>query len=174
MLCDIGEPRKFVQCVHARWLNKLHGLPVEECACTALFVIVKGRHFTAFQLGDGVVVVKADGNSTVLLENKEDDFRNYTDAMDETLRFDIWRIASRDFEFFQGAYLSSDGVGLDRDTEERYAEFATGFFEYQNLPIGEIEQAVETWLKDWDGSDDKTIAFALRDEEVRDEPEIAN
>lgn len=169
-LCDVGRELEFLRRVHARWLKKLRGLPVDECSCTALFVVVKKRRFAAFQLGDGAVVVKADDDCTALLENKDEDFRNYTDAMDETLRPELWRIVSRDFENFQGALLCSDGVGIDRDTPERWAEFATGFFEYQTLPVGEVEQTVAGWLKDWDGSDDKTVAFALRDEEARDEP----
>lgn len=162
-LCEIDEYKNFLEQIQARWLKKLRGFPVNKCSCTALFVIVKDNNFAIFHLGDGVVVVKADDNFTVTLDIKEEDFRNYTDAMDDKLYFEDWKIIKGEFYNLQGIYMSSDGVGVNNESVFRYADFAEKFFnEYADLSANEIESTVETWLKDWYGSDDKTIAFALR------------
>lgn len=163
-LCEIDTPKSFLERLNARWLKKLRGLDVNECACTAMFVIVKDNRFTMFHLGDGAAVVLADGVPAVTLDAKDDGFRNYTDAMDEKLSFKDWKIITRTFKDLRGVYLSSDGVGLDQDTVFRYADFACRFFEeYADSSPDEIECKIESWLEDWDGSDDKTIAFALRE-----------
>lgn len=161
-LCEIDDPKNFLKMLNARWVKKLHGLDINECSCTALFVVVKDNRFTMFHLGDGVAVVWADGVPAVTIDLKEDGFRNYTDAMEEDLYLDSWKVITRTFNELRGIYLSSDGVGLDQDTVFRYADFARSFFdEYADSSSDEIECRIESWLKDWDGSDDKTIAFAL-------------
>lgn len=163
-LCKIDDPKNFLERLNARWVKKLRGLDVNECACTALFVVVKDNRFSMFHLGDGAAVVMADGVPAVTLDAKEDGFRNCTDAMERELFFKDWKIITRTFKDLRGVYLSSDGVGLDQDTVFRYADFADRFFdEYADLSSDEIECKIESWLKNWDGSDDKTIAFALRE-----------
>ena len=163
-LCKIDNAKSFLERVNARWLKKLRGLDISECACTAMFVIVKDNRFTMFHLGDGAAVVLADGVPAVTVDFKEDGFRNYTDAMEEKLHFGSWKIITRTFKELRGVYLSSDGVELDQDTVFRYADFASRFFEeYADLSPDEIECRIESWLKDWDSSDDKTIVFALRE-----------
>ncbi|MBQ3457938.1 MAG: protein phosphatase 2C domain-containing protein [Synergistaceae bacterium] len=165
-LCEIDDAKDFLEKLNIRWLKKLRGLDVNECACTALFVIAKNDRFTIFHLGDGVAVVLADDVYAVTLDEKEEGFSNYTYAMDKELCLENWKVLSRNFKRFRGIYLSSDGVGLDQDTVFRYADFACGFFrEYAKLSSDEIEEIIASWLKDWDGSDDKTIAFALGEEE---------
>ena len=163
-LCEIDDAKSFLEKLNARWLKKLRGIDINKCACTALFVVVKENRFTMFHLGDGVAVVWADGVPAVTIDIKEEGFHNYTDAMEEELYFECWKVITRTFKELGGIYLSSDGVGLDQDTVFRYADFASKFFEeYAALSLNEIECSIEAWLKDWDGSDDKTIAFALRE-----------
>ena len=82
-LCEIDDAKSFLERLNARWLKKLRGLDVRECACTALFVVVKDNRFTMFHLGDGVAVVLADGVPAVTVDIKEEGFRNYTDALEE-------------------------------------------------------------------------------------------
>lgn len=144
-LCEIDDAKNFLEKLNARWLKKIRGFDVNECSCTAIFVIVKGNRFSMFHLGDGAAVVMADGVSSVTLDGKEDSFRNYTDAMEGELFFGNWKIITRTFKNIRGVYLCSDGVGLDHDTVFRYADFAGGFFdEYSGLSSDEIECRIES------------------------------
>ena len=86
-LCEIDDSKSFLEKLNARWLKKLRGLDINECACTALFVIVKDKRFTIFHLGDGAAVVLADGVPAVTIDFKEEGFCNYTYAMEEELYF---------------------------------------------------------------------------------------
>ena len=79
-LCEIDTSKSFLELerLNARWLKKLRVFDISECACTALFVVVK-------DIGDGVSVVLSDGVPAVTIDKKidtkEEDFRSYIDTI---------------------------------------------------------------------------------------------
>lgn len=167
--CQIENPDSFLKCLHREWLIALDGHPVDECYCTALIVIIGKEQLYVFHLGDGIVAIKIDNGYVISIEEKDDDFSNYTYPLTEELDLDDWVIFNKPFHELQGVYLSSDGVELSSGSEEVIENFLDDFIEgYEFLESQEIEKDIESWLVDWPSADDKTIAFLLRGEKLNE------
>lgn len=164
--CNIDDNNEFLTELHKTWLSRLdeQKLPVTECYCTALFVIIYRGKYKAFHLGDGIVCVMTDDECVTLLENKTD-FANFTEPLREKLELAKWQIHERCYKKMQGVFLSSDGLDLVDNDEKTVTNFVTDFLiAYNTMDIGEIEKDVTEWLTTWPSPDDKTIAFLMRKE----------
>lgn len=167
--CCIDDVECFLRTLHSDWLYALKGYPVEECYCTALIVIIGRSKLNIFHLGDGVIGAKFDNEYVISVEEKDEDFSNYTNPLTEKLELREWVVIQKCFTELQGVYLSSDGVELSSDSEEVIEKFLDDFIRgYEFLESQEIEKDIESWLVDWPSADDKTIAFLLRGEKLNE------
>ena len=164
---QINNDYEFLKVLHNQWIDmiRMNGLVISDCYCTALLIIITGNRCKAFHLGDGIMSIKADDEFIVSIEGKEDDFANYTEPLTERLEFEKWEIYSFNFNNLQGIYLSSDGVELIDTSEKVVKQFLNDFIDgYEDMSSYEIESDIKGWLIDWPSSDDKTIAYLLREE----------
>ena len=159
MYCD---PRIFLKDVHADWLMKISEMDVSSCYATLLaFVIYDGKGF-ALRLGDGFVSFWADDQVKVLFDRKEDYFANETDCLTEELVFDKMEICEFEVSDLKGGVVCTDGVGIGNMTEPELKNFTKDFIEgYCEMPGEDIVSDIESWLSDWPGADDKTLAFFI-------------
>lgn len=167
------DPKEFVRLVHARWLEKLSGHDVTQCYATMLFfALYEGRAFAA-RLGDGFIGFWLDGSPDVLFDAKEDRYANETDCLTEELAVGSISAFEKNVTEVYGGVLCSDGIEFGEMTRDELARFTRAFVEgYQGMGREEITAHITDWLRDWPGSDDKTMAFFLAGEEQVDEKAI--
>lgn len=160
-LIDIS-PDEFVEKVHEKWKEKLSRYDLTECYATMLiFIIYAGRAF-AIRLGDGFIGLWADGQVKVLFDRKEDHFANETDCLTENLLSDKLEIYELDVSELCGGVLCSDGVGIGNMLEKELTGFTKEFIKgYGDMKREDISADIQSWLKDWPGADDKTLAYFI-------------
>ena len=74
-------------------------------------------------------------------------------------------IVEIEYSEFQGAVSCTDGVEIGTMQEDDISNFTREFVdEYSNQDRDEVIAEIETWLKDWPGMDDKTLAFVMEGE----------
>ncbi len=162
---DDMSPELFTRLVHEKWLYKLRGRRVSDCYATMLIFLVLSEKIIAVRLGDGFVAFWADDEVRILFDQKEDYFANETDCLTENLVEEKIQCIEFPYRKFYGAILCSDGVGIGNMTENEIKRFTIDFIEeYRAYTEEELIKAIENWLKDWPGADDKTLAFALMEE----------
>lgn len=156
------SPDHFVEKVHEQWKKKLSQYDLSECYATMLiFMIYAGRAF-AVRLGDGFIGIWADGQVKVLFDRKDDCFVNETDCLTENLLSDKLEIYELDISELHGGVLCSDGVGIGSMSEKELTGFTKEFIEgYCDMNKKDISQDIQSWLEDWPGSDDKTLAYFI-------------
>lgn len=151
--------------VHKKWLINMSRYQVSDSYATMLLLLVMPKKIVAVRLGDGFISFWIDDQIRVLFDRKEDYFANETDCLTEI--FDETKIEAVDvtYETFHGGVLCSDGVGIGNMTQNEIKSFTKDFIEeYCHYQESKIIQEIEIWLKDWTGSDDKTLAFILSEE----------
>jgi len=162
---DDMSPELFTRLVHEKWLYKLRGRRVSDCYATMLIFLVLSEKIIAVRLGDGFVAFWADDEVRILFDQKEDYFANETDCLTENLVEEKIQCIEVPYRKFNGGILCSDGVGIGNMTENEIKRFTIDFIEeYRTYTEEELLKAIEDWLKDWPGADDKTLAFALMEE----------
>lgn len=154
------KPEDYVLGVHKRWLSKLEAYDLSECYATMLvFLIYAGRVF-AIRLGDGFIGVWSDNTVDVLFDRKEDYFANETDCLTENLMIDKLEIHEFEVSEFNGGVMCSDGVGIGTMQESELTGFTKEFIEgYCDMTQEEVSDDIQSWLSDWPGDDDKTLAY---------------
>lgn len=171
-LVEIG-PKEFASLVHARWLEKLSKRDITQCYATMLFFVLYEGHAFAARLGDGFIGFWLDGSLDVLFDAKEDHFANETDCLMEQLAVGRISVFEKDVMEVHGGVMCSDGIELEKMTCNELARFTEAFIEgYQGMRCEDITAHIAGWLRDWPGSDDKTLAFFIAGEGYVDEEAI--
>lgn len=167
------EAKEFACLVHARWLEKLSGHDIAQCYATMLFfVLYEGRTFAA-RLGDGFVGFWLDDSLDVLFDAKEDRYANETDCLTEELALGSISVFEKDVMEVHGVVMCSDGIELAEMTRDELIRFTQAFVEgYQEMRREDVTAHITDWLRDWPGSDDKTLAFFIAGEERVDEEAV--
>lgn len=157
-----------IRLVHAIWRTKLVGFDAQSCACTCLFAMKfdNGRLFAA-ALGDGIIAIENDGKQ-VVLELKEKDFANSTDALD-TCKLDDWRFYDDQILGDYKLMLATDGISDDIEEGEifNFADFVIVEVEKQNEQRkrnGYIKKLMSRWTRPY-SNDDKTLVVVKEDAE---------
>jgi serine/threonine protein phosphatase PrpC len=106
------DAHDIIRLVHAIWRTKLKGFTARDCACTCLFCILfdGGRIFAA-ALGDGMIAIK-NGENQYILELRDKDFANSTNALDYCKLTD-WRSIDEQVLGEIKVMLATDGVSDD-------------------------------------------------------------
>lgn len=162
------DAKRICRMVYQKWLQLLDGRKVDECCATALFCFLIQDEVQLFQLGDGLAGVLTATGPMILFDDKSTHFYNETDCLSSIFDSSRWRFLRFPAEEFRGALLCTDGVGIFPDTMEGFKQFTTDFISgYANMEINAITEDIRSWLFDWPGTDDKTIAFMISEEIVQ-------
>lgn len=161
---DLGEiePEEFMKRVYQLWIERLDGYDVNQCMATMLvFVIYAGRAFAA-RLGDGFIGIWSEQELKVLFDKKTEYFANETDCLKGVLDLDKIEIYETEISELYGVVMCSDGVGIGNMSEDDLSSFTKEFVEgYCDMKTEEISQHIMSWLSDWPGVDDKTLAYYI-------------
>lgn len=162
-----SEPEVICAELHAQWLRHLDGYPISDCYATALFAVFSGGTLTMGALGDGfIAAVHGDNAVEILWDNKDEDgrFPNETDCLHEVFEPQRWRTLQIPCGDLSGLVASSDGMELYPEGRAAIAEFAKCFCgSYRAMDPDQIENDIAGWLSGWPGTDDKTVAYCLKE-----------
>lgn len=147
--------------LHAEWRRVIAPETATDCACTCLLAVVNedGCGLVA-QLGDGLALVRRQGQVVTHGERGSGAFANETAALEAEHRPDAWRVTSLE-PGTDAVVLCTDGVGDDL-LPERLGAFADWVIdEVGDLGPVPRRHALRDALFDWPTPkhlDDKTIA----------------
>lgn len=167
------DPKAFIREVHSRWLTKLSGETVSDCYATLLVFISCSEKGFAIRLGDGFIGYLTDDQPDVLFDKKNEYYVNETDCITEELSYDKVEIREIEVTGLNGVVICTDGVGIGNMEEEELIGFTKDFiFGYRDMPVDEITEDILSWLSDWPGADDKTMAFFVKERDCVDEATV--
>lgn len=162
---DVISFKDIIYVCHDEWKKRLSDYEIKQCYATLLVAVIRKNKISAARLGDGFLAVYTDGKVTCLYDKKENYFVNETDCLKEELDREKVEIVEIEYSEFQGAVSCTDGVEIGTMQEEDISNFTREFVnEYSNQDRDEVIAEIETWLKDWPGMDDKTLAFVMEGE----------
>ena len=162
---DVISFKDIIYACHEEWKKRLSNYEIKQCYATLLVAVIRKNKISAARLGDGFLAVYTDGKVTCLYDKKENYFANETDCLKEKLDREKVEIVEIEYSEFQGAVSCTDGVEIGTMQEEDISNFTREFVdEYSNQDRDEVIAEIETWLKDWPGMDDKTLAFVMEGE----------
>lgn len=162
---DVISFKDIIYACHEEWKKRLSNYEIKQCYATLLVAVIRKNKISAARLGDGFLAVYTDGKVTCLYDKKENYFANETDCLKEKLDREKVEIVEIEYSEFQGAVSCTDGVEIGTMQEEDISNFTREFVdEYSNQDRDEVIAEIETWLKDWPGMDDKTLAFVIEGE----------
>lgn len=162
---DVISFKDIIYACHEEWKKRLSNYEIKQCYATLLVAVIRKNKISAARLGDGFLAVYTDGKVTCLYDKKENYFANETDCLKEKLNREKVEIVEIEYSEFQGAVSCTDGVEIGTMQEDDISNFTREFVdEYSNQDRDEVIAEIETWLKDWPGMDDKTLAFVMEGE----------
>lgn len=162
---DVISFKDIIYACHEEWKKRLSEYDIKQCYATLLVAVIREKTIKAARLGDGFLAIYADGKVTCLYDKKENYFANETDCLKENLDREKIEIVETEYSKFQGAVSCTDGVEIGTMQEEDITGFTQEFVdEYSNKGKNEVIEEIESWLKDWPGMDDKTLAFVMEGE----------
>lgn len=155
------------------WLLRISPLNPRDCAATCLFAfrIFSGEIYIGM-LGDGSVsLVKSDGSTVSISDDKQQGFSNITSALSPSVSEKDWQWCTFSEEESRAIVLCTDGVADDLSDIDG---FVTGLIKvHSELASISAARHSREMLDNWPTpkhSDDKTITCLLR-EEVSSEDE---
>ena len=159
---DVISFKDIIYACHEEWKKRLSDYDIKQCYATLLVVVIRENKISAARLGDGFLAIYTDGKVTCLYDKKENYFANETDCLKEELDREKIETVEVEYSEFQGAVSCTDGVEIGTMQEEDILSFTQEFVdEYSNRDKDEVIAEIESWLKDWPGMDDKTLAFVM-------------
>jgi protein phosphatase 2C-like protein len=162
---DVISFKDIIYACHEEWKKRLSDFDIKQCYATLLVAVVRENTVKAARLGDGFLVIYADGKVTCLYDKKENYFANETDCLKEELDREKIEIVEIEYSRFHGALSCTDGVEIGTMQEEDITGFTQEFVdEYSYKEKDKVIEEIESWLKDWPGMDDKTLAFVMEGE----------
>ena len=162
---DVISFKDIIYACHEEWKKRLSNYDIKQCYATLLVAVIREKTIKAARLGDGFLAIYADGKVTCLYDKKENYFANETDCLKEELDREKIEIVEIEYSKFHGAVSCTDGVEIGTMQEEDITGFTQEFVEeYSYKEKDEVIEEIESWLKDWPGMDDKTLAFVMEGE----------
>ena len=149
---------------HKEWIKRLrkNEYDISQCYATLLVVVVMKNKIKAARLGDGFLSIYVDNEIYCLFDKKDDYFANETDCIRENFDRDKIEVIELEYDKFKGAIACSDGIEVGTMQEKDLQDFTKEFIEEYSINDEKyIIEDVKNWLKDWTGSDDKTLAFVM-------------
>ncbi len=160
-LADI-TPSEFISNVHSRWLEKIPPHTINECYATILALVFYCGRLLALRLGDGFIGFWTNNGVHVLFDRKENYFANETDCLTELFSIELFEFVEYEISELNGGVMCSDGIAIGEMQENDLKSFTKDFVEgYNTMSVDEINKDIESWVKDWQGIDDKTLAYFI-------------
>lgn len=161
--CNLDNLEQFLLEIHKEWINKLSDYTIKDCSATSMFCVLKGSKAYMGQLGDGFICLIDKNNKIVLNDNDSEHFVNETDCLTTEFVLKQWKFKTVDIEDECTVVISTDGIDIKDGTYEDIISFVeyfkTGYAKYTN----ENQMIdIKTWVSNWCGQDDKTIAYIMR------------
>ena len=164
---DVISFKDIVYACHEEWKKRLSDYDIKQCYATLLVAVIRENQIKAARLGDGFLAIYADEKVSCLYDKKENYFANETDCLKEFLDREKIEIIELEYSKFQGAISCTDGIEIGTMQESDLTNFTKEFIdEYSNKDQEEVLTEIESWLKDWPGIDDKTLAFVMEGEKI--------
>ena len=152
----------FVTKAHQMWRKSLLLHNIRYCYATMLFVVKYRDRVFGARLGDGFLSVQLSDEIVLLKDDKEGLFANETYCLTEVLDLKEVSFIERSGVDVHGAILCSDGITINDMSDDILKQFTDEFLKgYSCMPQAEIASDINSWLSDWPGSDDKTIAYCI-------------
>lgn len=162
---DVMSFKDIIYACHEEWKKRLSDYDIKQCYATLLVAVIREKTIKVARLGDGFLAIYADGKVTCLYDKKENYFANETDCLKEELDREKIEIVEMEYSRFHGVVSCTDGVEIGTMQEEDITGFTQEFVdEYSYKENDEVLEEIESWLKDWPGMDDKTLAFVMEGE----------
>lgn len=160
-LADIS-PSEFISNVHSRWLEKLTPHIINECYATLLALVFYSGRLLALRLGDGFIGFWTNNGVHILFDRKENYFANETDCLTESFSINLFEFVEYEISELNGGVMCSDGIAIGEMQENDLKSFTKDFVEgYNTMSVDDINKDIESWVKDWQGIDDKTLAYFI-------------
>ncbi len=163
----------FLRQLHAHWLTLLSPYSPSDCLATCLVAVQTQEKILLARLGDGMIIScgKDAYENTVLYDNKDTSFSNYTCSLQENFNISHWQICEILSASCQAIILCTDGVAddLERDKASAFAQELYAF--YADMEPVARQQDILSWLDQWPvvgHTDDKTLACLYKEDNVND------
>ena len=162
---DVISFKDIIYACYEEWKKRLSDYDIKQCYATLLVVVIRKNNIKAARLGDGFLTIFTDRKVTCLYDKKENYFANETDCLREELDREKIEIVEIEYSDFKGALSCTEGIEIGTMQEEDLTNFTRELVdEYSNKEQDEVITEIESWLKDWPGIDDKTLAFVMEGE----------
>lgn len=162
---DVISFKDVIYACHEEWKKRLSEFDLSQCYATLLVAVIRKNNIKAARLGDGFLSIYIDDNVFCLFDKKDSYFANETDCVREVLDRKKIEIKEWDYNLFQGVIACTDGIEIGTMQEDELISFTREFVdEYANRENAEVISEIETWITDWPGADDKTLAFVMKGE----------
>ena len=162
---DVISFKDIIYACHEEWKKRLSDYDIKQCYATLLVVVIRKNKINAARVGDGFLTIFTDRKITCLYDKKENYFANETDCLKEDFDREKIEIVEIEYLDFKGPLSCTDGVEIGTMQEDDLTNFTREFVdEYSNKEQDQIIAEIESWLKDWPGMDDKTLAFVMEGE----------
>lgn len=162
---DLFSFKDVLYMCHEEWKKRLYSYDINQCYATMLVVVVTDKKIRAGRLGDGFIGIYTNQGVECLFDKKDDYFANETDCLCEQFGRDKLEILEIEYESLFGVVACTDGIEVGTMQESELAGFTRDLVdEYRKGDEESVKNEIESWLIDWPGRDDKTMAFLMEGE----------
>lgn len=162
---DLFSFKDVLYMCHEEWKKRLYSYDINQCYATMLVVVVTDKKIRAGRLGDGFIGIYTNQGVECLFDKKDDYFANETDCLCEQFGRDKLEILEIEYESLFGVVACTDGIEVGTMQESELAGFTRDLVdEYRKGEEESVKNEIESWLIDWPGRDDKTMAFLMEGE----------
>lgn len=162
---DLYSFKDVLYMCHEEWKKRLYLYDISQCYATMLVVVVANNKIRAGRLGDGFIGIYTNQGVECLFDKKDDYFANETDCLCEQFGREKLEVVEIDYESFFGVVACTDGIEVGMMQEPELIGFTRDLVdEYRNDSEEKVISEIESWLIDWPGRDDKTMAFLMEGE----------
>jgi len=159
---SLEDPKTLIGGIYRAWLSTLPIPPVEAATTFLLAIAEADGRATLAQIGDGLLLYRANGMFGILTEAREG-FSNQTNALGLSKAWADWKSKQIKLEKpGDGIVLMTDGISDDLNWGELERFFNKLFREFEGRGPMKSKRWIKAELDNWptpNHSDDKTIAM---------------
>lgn len=152
-----------IEMIKSEWLKLISPYNPKDCSATCLFVLRSKKKCIAAMLGDGLIYLKSknDGDSRLIIDEKNDDFSNSTVSMSDSNYLNEWRYISVSSKKVDSVLITSDGISSDliQGKEKEFSDELLRDLGKEKILVSKknyIHSIIDNWSVP-KHSDDKTI-----------------
>lgn len=159
---SLEDPKSLIGGIYRAWLTAIPIRPAEASTTFLLAIAEADGRSTLAQIGDGLLLYRANGKFGILTEEREG-FSNQTNALGLSKAWADWKSKQIKLEKpGDGIVLMTDGISDDLDWSELERFFNKLFREFSRRGPMKSKNWIKAELNNWptpNHSDDKTIAM---------------